>query len=120
VGADAGDSALPPARPINITSVEVKSDSPFITGFVVNYDAQLSTLERTRINYIPSPDDRYHPVISSDSLSQLAFRYYGSSKPYWIIQDVNKLENAWELPVGQTLIIPDLIKLKIQLDGSIA
>ena len=90
----------------------LRQDNPYSIGYVINYEDGTNSLERFRIKYTKSVGDRFHIVTEADSMWSLAYDYYGNSKYYWVIQDVNDLENAWSLVVGDAVIIPDLVKIK--------
>lgn len=87
-------------------------DNPYTTGYIVNYKEGDQSLERFTLNYQPAKDDILHPVTDSDTLGSLAYDYYGNSKYWWIIADINKIFNPFELTVNSNLIIPNLDRIK--------
>lgn len=91
--------------------IKVRQDNPFTTGYVL---LNLQRLYRTELVYQKSPQDKFHIISDGDSLDSLANQYYSNDKYWWIIYDINKnvLENPFDLPVGSTLIIPYLERLK--------
>lgn len=106
------------AVPEILDPINLRTDNPFATSGsrIINYPEGLSTLNRKPLEYIASEDDIYHLVTDFDTLNSIAAKYYGDDKLYWVVQDINKLENSWELShlLGKTLLIPDLDKLKLQ------
>lgn len=113
VGADVGFDVQSSFSEIPL-NLSLRLDNPYSTGLILNFPDSLSTLVRKKLKYAPNPDDTFHLVLQEETLWSIAFQHYQNSKLYWIIQDVNNLENSWELEVGKTLLIPDLIKLRMQ------
>lgn len=93
-------------------SLRVRTDNPYITGFLVKLADDERALYRNRIKHLPSPNDIYHTVTYADRIDILAFNYYKNSKYWWVIADVNDLLNPLDLEVGQSLIIPDINIIK--------
>lgn len=92
--------------------VELRTDNPFSTGFVYKYEEGDESLERFKLNHVPSEKDKLHTVRDYDNLSDISFDYYGNSKYWWIIADINNIDNPFELLVNSNLIIPDLDSIK--------
>lgn len=84
-------------------------------GFIVKYIEGDMSLERMRLNPKPSPKDKLHTIRDFDTLWDLAYDFYGNSKYWWIIADVNKIINPFELEVNSNLIIPDIDKVRASL-----
>lgn len=95
-----------------VKTLYLQESSPYSTGFVLNYSDRTFSLERYPLKYVPNVDDQLHIVMDSDSVWSLAYQYYGNSKYYWIIVDMNNLENAFSLVTGQVLVIPDIVRIK--------
>ena len=114
VGEDAHSPALAPAIPESLSALDLRTDNPYSIGAVINYGDSLSSLNRTPIRYPADQQDIYHLVTYDDNLWSLSFKYFNTSKLWWVLQDVNNLENGFELPVGETILIPNLIKLRLQ------
>jgi len=93
----------------------VTIDNPYFTGYILLYDGDESSLERDRLKYEKSIYDKIHIVTEADTIWSLAFDNYGNSRYYWILQDINDLENAWSLEVGKAIIIPDLVRIKTMM-----
>lgn len=95
--------------------MEFNRDNPFVTGFLVSYLEGDMSLERVPIEYVPSPNDRLHPITNWDTLSDLSFDYWGTSKLWWVIADVNKIHDPFNLTPNTNLIIPDIDPILAQL-----
>lgn len=76
------------------------------TGFTVNYKEGDSSLQREKIVFLVSAEDKLHIVMDEDNLTQLAYRYYGNPILWYIIADANNIENPFELTTGESLQIP--------------
>ncbi len=105
------------AAPEELRPILLRSDNPFGTpnSRVINYGDSLSTLNRRKLKYKGTEDDTYHLVTEFDTIWSIATKYFGDNHLYWTIMDINGLENCFELPVGTTILIPDLVKLKLQI-----
>ncbi len=88
-------------------SVIIRTDNPYAKGKVINFKDGRRILVREKVVYKESPNDKYHLVTDTDTISNLAHNYYGNSKEWWIIADANNLATPWELPIGTNIIIPD-------------
>lgn len=96
-------------------SLKLREDNPYVKGKVLKFRDGRTVLERVPVTYEESGKDKFHIVRDFDTLESLAFLYYGNSKNWWIIADVNKTFFPFELPIGTSIIIPDLDKIKIQI-----
>lgn len=98
--------------------VSIRDNNPFSTGYVVNYNEGDQSLERFKLVYTPSVNDQLHPTKMMDNLSDLSYDYYGDSKWWWVIGDVNdSIMDPFELLPNGNLIIPDLDKIKANLNS---
>ncbi len=89
--------------------VENQSDAEKITLAVGNVDT-VEGVENLMIVAIPSPEAKFHPVVSGDTLSKIAKTYYGDANKYNAIFEANKpmLSHPDKIYVGQILRIPNL------------
>jgi nucleoid-associated protein YgaU len=94
-------------------SLNLRINNPYANGRIVLLGGLDAVLDRTRLNYVPSRKDKLHKVRDFDSLSDLAYDYYGDSKWWWVIYDINDLDDPFDLIVNTTLIIPDLERIKV-------
>ena len=76
------------------------------TGFYINYPEGDTSLEREKISFKIGIDDKIHTLIEDDTITELANRYYGDPQLWYIIADVNDIENPLELETGIGLQIP--------------
>jgi nucleoid-associated protein YgaU len=60
-------------------------------------------------NIAPPPEPRTHTIVSGDTLSKLAKKFYGDGNKYMKIFDANKdqLKDPNVIKIGQVLKIPD-------------
>ncbi len=54
------------------------------------------------------PDSLVHVIIGSETLDQLAYRYYGREDLWWRIADANPTAFPLDWKPGDTLVIPPL------------
>lgn len=86
----------------------LRQDNPYAIGTILTFTEGEDTLNRPQLKHVKSPKDILHTVTDWDNLWNLSYDYYGTSKYYWVIQDINEIENAFELDSGTNIIIPDL------------
>lgn len=88
---------------------ELRDNNPYNYGYIFVFGDGDYIMERDTIQDFPrSVKDRYYTIKKDDSLWQIAEAAYGDSKWYWLIRDANDIELAVDLPIGKTIIIPDL------------
>jgi len=83
-------------------------DSAFKKGRILTFPDGDSILIRDKITHTANTDDNYHLISESDTLGDIAHRYYKNCKLWWIIADVNLIDHPLLLNPGDTLIIPKL------------
>lgn len=104
-------SKLATALPDNIS---LRENNPYSIGSIFIFDEGDFLLDREPAKFIKSPRDRYYTVENEKDLLDIAFEAYGDSKWWWLIYDANPdLISTFEVEVGKTLLIPDLIKAKV-------
>lgn len=94
------------------TSLELRVDNPYATGSVFTFDEGDSVLDEGEFDYVKSTNDRYFTVVEGDTLWSIAFEAYGSSKWYHIIQKANGIDEAYNINIGDSLLIPDIENTK--------
>lgn len=77
-------------------------------GFVVRYPEGDISQERHPLNHIGSEGDRLHIVIEGETLTYLAYKYYRDPLKWFVIADVNKVDNPFILEMGRELVIPNI------------
>lgn len=96
-----------------ITLPILRDDNPYYFGSVFQFPDGSLSLDRTSIIYKQSPNDQYYTVGDGENLSDISYAAYGNSKYWWVIADVNGIFFPFDLPIGETLVIPDLDALQI-------
>lgn len=98
---------------VQIDPITLRENNPYsLSSIIVLSDGSL-VLERTKINYVKSDKDRYFTVIQNDTIWNIAHQAYGDSKYWWIIADVNNIEDPIDLEPGVSLLIPDLVTTQL-------
>ena len=87
----------------------INTEGIYERGKIYDYENDDMSLERSPVKYYSSVSDVQHVVTYSDTLQSIAQHYYESNFPWFIIADVNpNIEDIFQLPVGDTILIPDL------------
>jgi nucleoid-associated protein YgaU len=76
-------------------------------NFIIDYKEGDRSKERIPIEHNTTIDDLLHIVTQDETLISIAHLYYGFSKVWYVIADVNNIVNPFELEIGQSLIIPN-------------
>lgn len=85
------------------------SEGLYDRGKIIRYTEGDVSLERSHVEYYSSVTDIQHVVTYTDSLQSIAQQYYGSNFPWFILADINpNIEDIFQPPVGETILIPDL------------
>lgn len=92
--------------------IKVRTNNPFITGYLNEFSDNTPLLLRKQLEYVPSPKDQFYVIQMGLDLTDIAYRFYGDSKYWFVLVDINNIINPFELVVGDTLIIPDLDRIK--------
>lgn len=69
-------------------------------------------LERTQYKHKNSIGDIIHTIMEGDTLTLLAYRYYGEPLYWYLIADINNVLNPFDLSIGVKLIIPNIKNYK--------
>ena len=80
-----------------MTKLKLRINNPWTFGNITIFKDGTESLDRPQLKHIPSVKDKYHLVTDFDDLQSIAFRYYGDSKFYFIIKDINNLDNFFWL-----------------------
>lgn len=88
----------------------------YSTGYLVDMGDDITVLKREKVQYRKSTaSDFLYTLKDGDRLWDLAYQFYGDSKKWFIIADVNPIiENPLELTPGTKIIIPDLELVTLQ------
>jgi len=78
--------------------------------YLIEYTEGDKALHRTPIWYIGTSEDKYHVVKDGETLHSISEKYYNSQYPWFLIADANAqlIEDIFSLPIGTSLVIPDL------------
>jgi nucleoid-associated protein YgaU len=61
------------------------------------------------------PDDRFHEVIAGERLDQLAYKYLGDPRLWWVIVEANDIAWPLDLEPGTVLRIPSLETVEMKV-----
>ena len=78
----------------------------YTEGFILEYEEDEISLERLPELLRPDIDDTVHIIIDGDTLQSIAFLYYNNPSLWYIIADINNIDNPFFLQTGDKLIIP--------------
>lgn len=92
-------------------ATSLRRNNPYSIGTIINYSDGTQSLERSSLAYVATPNDKLHLVRDFDTLPDVAHLYYKDSKWWWVLMDINNIENPFLLQPGQNIIIPDLDRL---------
>ena len=80
---------------------------PYTDAYIVEYPNGDQTLERNTSKYPASIKVVTHTVLAGETLSNIAFKYYGDSSYWMYIADYNSIYNPlFDLKPGDVLNIP--------------
>jgi len=78
-------------------------------GYLIDFGDNEVVVHRTPITYIQSVKDSYYVIVYGDTLYSISRKYYGSSSLWFMIADVNdNIEDIFDLPFGDTILIPNI------------
>lgn len=89
--------------------MEIAANSLYSDGIVNVFSDGSKQLMRLRSKHVPQSQDFWHVLLDGETIYELANRYYGNEKIWWLIADANRLSNAINIAylVGQYLLIPN-------------
>lgn len=95
--------------------INLRINNPYARGIIFSFSGGDKFLRRDKIEYSPAPTDNLHLVRTDDTLSNLAYKYYGDSKYWWIIADANSIHDVFDLATdyaGKNILIPDFDRVQ--------
>ena len=96
----------------------IQSEGLYDRGYLVNYGGGEIVVYRNRITYYFSVNDVYHTVGDTDTLYSIARKYYGFSSLWFMIADVNdNIEDIFDLPVAEVILIPNVVLIQSYYGG---
>jgi len=90
----------------------LRQNNPYSTGKVTTFTSTPSLLERGKLAYTPTLDDELYEVTEGEDLTTIAGLKYADSKYWWVIADANDIENPLDITGHNSLIIPNLERIK--------
>lgn len=82
--------------------VDVYTDS-----YRIIYEGGEESLERRPINHQEDINDIIYTIKEGDRLTNIAYKFYGNPLLWYLIADVNQIDNPLFLEVGKNIIIPN-------------
>lgn len=95
--------------------INLRINNPYARGSIYRFSNGEKFFRRTPIEYTRGPSDILHLVTNYDTLSSLSYSYFGDSKYWWVIAEVNSIHDPFDLQtdyLGKTIVIPDFDKIK--------
>lgn len=90
------------------TNLRLTNNNLYANGKVINISEGRALLKREKITYpFKSDRDQNHVIIAGETLSSIAQKYYGDSKLWFVLADINNIYNPLDLQRGFILLIPD-------------
>lgn len=88
----------------------MRNEDLYDRGQLVRYPQGDRSLHRTPLRYLTSISDKYHMIAEEETLLTISYKYYGTQKLWYILADINVeiIEDIFDLPVGETIVIPNL------------
>ena len=86
-------------------------DGLYSSGYQVEFKEGDTALHRDRVQLRNNSNSKQHVIVDGEDLHSIAFKYYGSDHQWFIIADINNVQNPWELEVGAILLIPNLLNI---------
>lgn len=83
----------------------------YFDSYVVNFIEGDSALFRERFRIEKDINDSEYIVKQGDTLNTIAFGFYRDSKLWYVIADVNDIQNPFELTIGMSLRIPPITRI---------
>lgn len=92
-----------------MATLKLREENIYAAGFVINLTDGRKLLKANPLNYTPSAsNDIGHTLKNDENLWDIAYKFYGSSKWWFVLAHVNNIHNPFEVQEGLDLIIPDL------------
>lgn len=95
--------------------INLRINNPYARGTIFTFSGGEKFFRRKKIEYTQGPTDLLHLVRADDNLSNLAYKYYGDSKYWWVIADANNIHEPLDIASvyqGKNLLIPDFDKIQ--------
>jgi len=77
-------------------------------GYIINYLDGEQLLQRDKLVYKEDIDDGSYTIKDGDTLTMIAYKFYKDTLKWFVIADINEIENPFDLITGTDIIIPNL------------
>lgn len=77
-------------------------------GHIINYEEGDRSLQRYKLEHTEDIEDKAYTIRQEDTIDAIAFKFYGNPFMWYIIADINDIDNPLQLVVGEDLIIPNI------------
>lgn len=94
--------------------VILRENNPYSLGSIFPFPEGDFLLDGPELVFKKSESDRYYTLGNTDDLWNIAHQAYRNSKWWWVIFFANpEIEHPLDLPIGKTILIPDLITFQV-------
>ena len=96
-------------------AINLRIDNPYSRGTIYSFSEGDRFFRRSPIDYSQGPTDKLHLVMTNDTLSNLSYKYYGNSKYWWVLADVNKIHDVFDIGTdwsGKNILVPDMDRIQ--------
>ena len=87
----------------------------FSSGYRIYYKEGDESLQRSMIIHKEDLNDTIYTIKEGDTITSISYRFYNEPLYWFIIADVNNIENPLELTIGNNIIIPNINKYQLNL-----
>ena len=85
----------------------------YSNGITINYKEGDTSLQRKTIVHREDLEDKSYIIRQDDTLSSIANKFYNEPLYWYIIADVNNIDNPFILETGKSIIIPNINKYEL-------
>ena len=80
----------------------------YSNGITINYQEGDTSLQRKTIVHKEDLEDKSYIIRQDDTLSSISNKFYNEPLYWYIIADVNNIDNPFILETGKSIIIPNI------------
>lgn len=85
----------------------------YSNGITINYQEGDTSLQRKTIVHKEDLEDKSYIIRQDDTLSSISNKFYNEPLYWYIIADVNNIDNPFILETGKSIIIPNINKYEL-------
>ena len=85
----------------------------YTDGYIINYKEGDTSLQRDKIIHREDLEDKSYIVEQDDTLTSISYNFYGEPLYWFLIADINDIDNPFILEVGKSIIIPNINKYQL-------